>query len=166
MFIFFQFSNINSIRMYFHPIKFRVFLVRTFDKQIQHHNHQHQCDSEYLHSGKESTCQCGRPRFDPWFGRIPWNGKWQPTPVFLPEKFPGQRSLVDYSPWSHKELDVPNDTHTQSSAGSLCSLPLSKAQLLWQTQIFLLFPIATALSFKISWIKATIRHILFSVWRL
>ena len=111
MFIFFQFSNINSIRMYFSPNKIQVFFVRTFDKQIQYHNHQHQCDLEHLHSGKESTCQWGRPRFDPWFRRIPWNRKWQPTPVFLPEKFHGQRSLVDYSPWSHKELDMTNDTH-------------------------------------------------------
>ena len=28
--------------------------------------------------------------------------KWQPTPVFLPGKSRGQRSLVGYSPWVHK----------------------------------------------------------------
>ena len=35
-------------------------------------------------SGKESTCQCPckRQDFDPWVGKIPWNRKWQPTPVF------------------------------------------------------------------------------------
>ena len=27
----------------------------------------------------------------------------QPTPVFLPEKFHGQRSLAGYSPWGRKE---------------------------------------------------------------
>ena len=27
-------------------------------------------------------------------------------PVFLPGKFHGQRSLVVYSPWGHKELDT------------------------------------------------------------
>ena len=32
--------------------------------------------------------------------------KWQPTPVFLPGKSHAQRSLVGYSPWGHKELDV------------------------------------------------------------
>ena len=42
--------------------------------------------------------------FDPWFEKIPWRKKWQPTPVFLPEEFHGQRSLVGYSPWDHKEL--------------------------------------------------------------
>jgi len=31
--------------------------------------------------------------------------KWQPTPVFLPGKLHGQRSLVDYSPWGCKELE-------------------------------------------------------------
>ena len=29
--------------------------------------------------------QCGRPVFDPWIGKIPWRGKWQPTPIFLLE---------------------------------------------------------------------------------
>ena len=45
-------------------------------------------------SGKESACQCRRCEFDPWIGKIPWRRKWQPTPVFLPGKSHGQRSLV------------------------------------------------------------------------
>ena len=28
--------------------------------------------------------------------------KWQPTPVFLPGKTHGQRSLAGYSPWGHR----------------------------------------------------------------
>ena len=39
-------------------------------------------------------------------GKIPWGRKWQPTPVFLPEEFNGQRSLASYSPWHCKELDM------------------------------------------------------------
>ena len=31
---------------------------------------------------------------------------WQPTPVFLPGKSHGQRSLAGYSPWDQKELDM------------------------------------------------------------
>ena len=53
-------------------------------------------------SGKESACQCRRHKrcgFNPWARKIPWRRKWQPTPVFLPEKSHGQRSLVGYSPW-------------------------------------------------------------------
>ena len=47
-----------------------------------------------------------RHRFHPWGGKILWRKKWQPTPVFLPGKSHGQRSLEDYSPWGHKELDM------------------------------------------------------------
>ena len=32
--------------------------------------------------------------------------KWQPTPVFLPREFHGQRSLVGYSPWGHSQSDM------------------------------------------------------------
>ena len=35
----------------------------------------------------------------PGLGRFPGEGKWQSTPVFLPRKFHGQRSMVGYSPW-------------------------------------------------------------------
>ena len=50
--------------------------------------------------------QCRRPGFDPWVGKIPWRRDWQPTPVFLPGEFHGQRSLVISSPWGRKELDM------------------------------------------------------------
>ena len=33
----------------------------------------------------------------------PWRREWQPTLVFLPGESHGQRSLVGYHPWSHKE---------------------------------------------------------------
>ena len=41
-----------------------------------------------------------------FFWEDPLVKKWQPTPVFLPGKFHGQRLLVDYSPWGHKESDM------------------------------------------------------------
>jgi len=47
-----------------------------------------------------------RRGFNLWVRKIPWRRKWQPTPVFLPEEFHGQRSLVGYSPWDCKELDT------------------------------------------------------------
>ena len=37
--------------------------------------------------------------FDLWVGKIPWRREWLPTPVFLPEEFYGQRSLVGSSPY-------------------------------------------------------------------
>ena len=44
--------------------------------------------------------------FDPWVGKIPWSKKQQPTPVVVPRNFHGQRILMNYSPWSCKELDM------------------------------------------------------------
>ena len=38
---------------------------------------------------QEVSLQSWRPMFDPWVGKISWRRKWQPTPVFLPEKFHG-----------------------------------------------------------------------------
>ena len=51
--------------------------------------------------GKESTCNAGD-----LVGKIPWRREWQPTPVFLPGEFHGQRSLAGYSPRGHKESDT------------------------------------------------------------
>ena len=72
------------------------------------------------HIDKEPTCQwrrCKRHRFSPWLGEISWGGEWQPTPVFLPGKSHGQRSLVGYCPWGHKESDTAEDlrTHTHKA---------------------------------------------------
>ena len=56
--------------------------------------------------------------FNPWVGKIPWTRKWQPTPVFLPGESHGQRSLVGYSLWGHKESDtteVTSHTHYHDS---------------------------------------------------
>ena len=41
----------------------------------------------------------------------PWRRKWQPTPVLLPGKSHGQRSLVGYNPWGHKESDTTERLH-------------------------------------------------------
>ena len=69
-------------------------------------------------SGEESACQCRRHKrqpLSPWVGKIPWRRKWQPTPVFLPRKIHGLRSLAGYSPWGHKESDTTERAeHTQT----------------------------------------------------
>ena len=44
-------------------------------------------------------------------GKIPWRRKWQPTPVFLPGKPLGPRSLADASPWGRTELDATEHAH-------------------------------------------------------
>ena len=43
--------------------------------------------------GKASAYNAGRPGFNPWIGKIPWRRKWQPTPMLLPGKSHGWRSL-------------------------------------------------------------------------
>ena len=55
---------------------------------------------------KKLICQCRRHKrcgFDPWVGKIPWRRARQHTPVFLPGESQGQRSLVGYSLWGHKD---------------------------------------------------------------
>ena len=49
-------------------------------------------------SVKEPSCRCRRCKrcgFNLWVGKIPWRRSWQPTPIFLPGKSHGQRSLED-----------------------------------------------------------------------
>ena len=55
-------------------------------------------------SGQESACQCRRWGFSPWVGKISRRRKWQPTPVFLPEKSHGQWRLAGFSPWDCKRV--------------------------------------------------------------
>ena len=65
-------------------------------------------------SGKESTCQrrrCKRRGLNPCVRKISWSRKCQPTPVFLPRKFHGQRSRVGYNPWGCKESDTAEHTY-------------------------------------------------------
>ena len=57
----------------------------------------------------------------------PWRRKWQPTPVFLPGKSNGWRSVASYSLWGHKESDTTELLHftpCQSCANSFNSLKL------------------------------------------
>ena len=48
-------------------------------------------------SGKESACQRRRRRFDPWGLEDPLGSEVAATPVLLPGKSHGQRSLADYT---------------------------------------------------------------------
>ena len=76
-------------------------------------------------SDTEPAYQCRRlrrHRLDPWVGKTPWRKKWQPTPLFLPEKFHRQRSLMGYSPWGCKEPDTTEQLsmHAQDRYISIC----------------------------------------------
>ena len=67
--------------------------------------------------------QCRRPGFNLWVGKSSWRRKWQPTPVFLPGKSHGQRSLMSYSSWGRKESDTTEWLHFQFQCMFVQSIP-------------------------------------------
>ena len=76
---------------------------------------------------KESACQCTRHTFNPWVRKILWKRNWQPTPVFLPGKCHGQRSLAGYGPWGLKRVGHDFATKQQNALKLL----------LWNTYLYL-----------------------------
>ena len=66
-------------------------------------------------------------------GKIPWRREWQPTPVFLPGEFHGQRSPAGYSPWGHQALNTTEgltlSTFKRSVPALLC--PWQERPLSW-----------------------------------
>ena len=57
-------------------------------------------------TGKESTCNAGDLGSIPGLERLPGGGHGNPLQYFCLENPHGQRSLVGYSPWGHKESDT------------------------------------------------------------
>ena len=82
-------------------------------------------------AGQESTCQFRSHRrhsFNSWVRKIHWRRKWQPTPVFLPGKSHGQRTLVSSSQKKgRKESDTTEwlSTHFGEAGMTLLLLLLS-----------------------------------------
>ena len=77
-----------------------------------------------------------------WVEKISWRRRWQPTPVFLPGKSHGRRSLVGYRSWGRKELDMmSNFTFTFFHFILFISVSLfaSKIKLLWNCLSSLFF---------------------------
>ena len=56
-------------------------------------------------ASKESTCNEGDLGSVPGLGRFPGGGHGNPLQYSCLENPQGQRSLVGYSPWGHKESD-------------------------------------------------------------
>ena len=57
----------------------------------------------------------------------PLEKEWQSTPVLLPEKSHGQRSLVGYSPWGHRESDMTERLHFTSPTLIFLGFPCGSA---------------------------------------
>ena len=83
--------------------------------------------------------QCRRPGSDLWVRKILWRRKWQPTPVLLPGKSHGQRSVVGCSPWGRKESDMTERLHFTSGVPEVKSLPSNAGDMSlihgWETKI-------------------------------
>ena len=89
-------------------------LITTLDglskNPVPHHHHPSMGKLDIVHhtiwaslvAVRKQSLQCRRPGFSPWVGKIPWRRICPPTPVFLPGKSHGQRSLAGYSSWGHK----------------------------------------------------------------
>ena len=116
-------SNIWQFQVYHILARLSVFLIL---------NHSVTCSMSLGFPGgtsKESVCKCRKYRFNPWVGKIPWSKKWHSTPVFLPGKFHGQRSLAG----SIGSQRVRHDWLSSSSM-SLFEFPFS-----WDLMMFSIF---------------------------
>ena len=69
-------------------------------------------------NGKESVCNAGDLGSIPGFGRSPEEGNGNPLQYFCLKNPHGQRSLVGYSPWSHKQLDTTEQESTTQYRGT------------------------------------------------
>ena len=69
--------------------------------------------------------------------------KWTPTPVFLPVKFHGQKSLVGYSLWWRKESDVTEYTRTHTLTHTQRIVSIAQEQvsehIISETSAYLIF---------------------------
>ena len=83
--------------------------------------------------------------------------KWQPTPVFLPGESHGQRSLVGYSPWDHKESDTTERLHFHFHFHHLISSLLNKSNGLWICPF-------TYLRVWLDLKKCTSEHLILTAW--
>ena len=68
-------------------------------------------------------------RFDPWVRKILWRGKWHPTPVLLPGKSHGQRSIVGYSPRGCKESDTTEAIYHTNTRSKF--IPIMDSLIFW-----------------------------------
>ena len=74
-----------------------------------------------------------------WVGKTPWRRKWQPTPVFLPGKAHGQRSLAGYGPWGCKESDTTERQQTQIQENCITNKVRKRTPLERVTEIHTLY---------------------------
>ena len=67
-------------------------------------------------AGEESTCSVADLGLIPGLGRSPGGGHGNPLQYSCLENPHGQRSLVGYSPWGHKESDTTKQLSINSTS--------------------------------------------------
>ena len=72
---------------------------------------------------------------------IPWRRVQQPTPVFLPQEFYGQRNLAGCSPWGLKELNTTEQLSTYLVIPFFDSLKNPSVSFYFNVSYFLLIEI-------------------------
>ena len=121
--------------------------------------------------GKELPADSGDVDLIPGSGRPPGRRKWQPTLVFLPGKFQGQRSLAGYTVCGVTRSWLQMSTNTRRKGSTLeriqlfhGNVKLSKQSLGKQSEIFWTYYYFTFLFFcifsqktmsKFQWLKIT-----------
>ena len=93
----------------------------------------------------ENCRRCKSWQFDPWAEKLPWGSKGQPTPIFVPGKFHGQRSLAGYSPWGGKELDMTEQHQQQAQTEVHCANRIQRRRILshQRTIVWVIIPWST-----------------------
>ena len=81
--------------------------------------------------GKESTCNAGDLGLIPRLGRSPGGGHGNPLQYSCLENPHGQRSLVGYSPWARKELDMTEWLSTVLVSEVMLTIPLGSMPSSW-----------------------------------
>ena len=71
-------------------------------------------------SGKESTCQCRRHRFDSWVRKVPWRKKWQPLQYYCLGNPTDRGTRGTTVHGVAKESDTTERVNNNSSLVSLC----------------------------------------------
>ena len=71
-------------------------------------------------AGKDSTCNSRDPGLIPGLGKFPRPGHDNPLQYSCLEDLHGQRSLVGYSPWRLKELDLTKHKHYMCVCVCVC----------------------------------------------
>ena len=67
--------------------------------------------TKIMASGPITSWQIGGETMETVIDFILGGSQWHPTPVLLPGKSHGWRSLVGYSPWGHYESDTTEQLH-------------------------------------------------------